>query len=152
MERNAGLKEGVTDGSLQALAAAGCGKNLMSLHLDSECLFLLLCLVCYLCPCVSSVLRLAPPLLGVASSLSPSLARALSSSCFSLLSLSADKGMERNAALKSGVTDGSLQALAAAGCGKNLTSLHLQCVCLFLLLCLAFFLFFFCSMLGSLSA
>ena len=71
MERNADLEEGVTDGSLQALAAAGCGKNLTSLTLRCECLFLLLSLVFFLWPCVSSVLRLAPSLLGVASSLSP---------------------------------------------------------------------------------
>ena len=62
----------------------------------------------------------------------------LFSSCFSL-SLSADKRMERNAALSQGVTDGSLQALAEAGCGKNLTSLTLWGECLFLLLSLAFF-------------
>ena len=71
MERNAALEEGVTDASLQALAAAGCGKNLTSLILRGECRFLLLSLVFFLCACVSSVLRLALPLLGVASSLSP---------------------------------------------------------------------------------
>ena len=34
--------------------------------------------------------------------------------------------------MQEGVTDASLQALAEAGSGKNLTSLHLQCECLFL--------------------
>ena len=42
------LKEGVTDGSVQALGEAGCGKNLTSLTLESECLFVLLSLVFFL--------------------------------------------------------------------------------------------------------
>ena len=61
----------VDDDFLRALVSAGCGKNLTSLTLRCECLFLLLSLVFFLWPCVSSVLRLALPLLGVASSLSP---------------------------------------------------------------------------------
>ena len=35
--KRAGLKEGVTDEGLRALASAGCGENLMSLTLRCEC-------------------------------------------------------------------------------------------------------------------
>lgn len=34
-----------------------------------------------------------------------------------------------SAGLEEGVTDDGLRALAAAGCGKNLTSLYLECEC-----------------------
>ena len=39
---DAGLREGVTDSGLQALASAGCGAQLTSLTLDGELLFVLM--------------------------------------------------------------------------------------------------------------
>ena len=156
MERNAGLQEGVTDGSLQALAAAGCGKNLTSLTLWCECLFLLLSLAFFRVLFFLLCRVWLYPLSDVASLLSPfpstrSLPlHALSRLPVSLSSHSADKRMERNADLRQGVTDGSLQALAEAGCGKNLTSLTLRGECLFFF-CLLFSscgLVFFCAALG----
>ena len=43
---NAGLKEGVTDSGLQALASAGCGSQLTSLTLSREFFFLIVVDVC----------------------------------------------------------------------------------------------------------
>ena len=91
------------------------------------------------------------PLLGVTSSLSPLPCTHSLFFVFLSLSLSADKRIERNAGLNEGVTDASLQALAQAGCGENLTSLTLSSECLFLLPLFVFFLlFFFCVGLGPL--
>jgi len=143
----------VDDDFLRFLVSLGCGKNLTSLRLGCECLFF--CFFCFLLvDCFSPVLRFAlslclasPPrcLLFLARSLS------LIFFVFLSLSLSADKRIERNAGLKEGVTDASVQALAEAGCGKNLTSLTLSSEFLFLLfLCfLLVALFFSCSCLAS---
>ena len=37
------MKRGVTDDGLRALASAGCGEKLTSLHLGSECCFVPVC-------------------------------------------------------------------------------------------------------------
>ena len=125
----------MTDASLQALAAAGCGENLTSLTLCCECLFLLASLFSS-CGPVFLLCWAWLPLVGVTSSLSPF-------SCTRSPSLSADKRIGRNAALEEGVTDASLQTLVQAGCGENLTLLDLSCQCLFLMsLCFSLSLFF----------
>ena len=82
----------MTDVSFQALAAAGCGKNLTSLHLAGEC------------PCFLF---------------------SLSSSFFLVFQRERTK-REHTTDLPAGVTDVSLQALAAAGCGNHLTTLVLR--------------------------
>ena len=90
----------MTDSSFEALAAAGCGKNLTSLTFRSECLSLSLSLL---------VAALVSPL-GCA-----------------LRVFSDTQREENNAGLHKGVTDSSFQALAAAGCGESLTSLYVEC-------------------------
>lgn len=164
----AGLKEGVTDSSFQALAHAGCGKKLTSLHLDGGLPLPSL----FFFPLFRRlhVLHLSSSPLPSSRSFSPSRrddafvclrARASVSlfffpfspcpvfypfpACFALfgffpfsvvLTLSSSALPD----LCEGVTDCSFQALAEAGCGKNLTSLSLMCeFFLFFLLLLFFF-------------
>ena len=102
------LKKGVTDEGLRALASAGCGEKLTSLHLECECC----CVpVCDLTVCGRGSGRAGYVLLTGA--LSP-----LFSSCLLFCKL---------AVLEARVTDSGLRALASAGCGKELTSLSLGC-------------------------
>ena len=95
----AGPQAGVTDNGLGALACAGCGKKLTSLHLYCE-----------------HVLSVGAAASGMEWKYAFS------------HRLLADFATD----LPEGVTDEGLSALASAGCGKNLTSLHLACGCLLL--------------------
>ena len=107
------LKEGVTDEGLRALASAGCGEKLTSLHLSCEC-----CCVSASEWVVGGIgsRRAGCVLLSVTRALSPLLSSCLLAFC-------------QRADLKEGVTDSGLRALASAGCGEKLTSLTLQCRC-----------------------
>jgi len=110
---HAGLQEGVTDSSFQALAEARCVHMLTALRLssesESECV----------CACVCVRARMFVFLFV----------------CVSVPAffISAKKGLSpwrvKNGicapALHDGVTDASFQALAEAGCGRNLMSLSL---------------------------
>ena len=111
----------VTDEGLCALASAGCGEKLTSLHLSCECCSIL---VSRLMVCGSGSVSVGCVCVSVTGDLSPLL------SCRRLLC--------KRTGLQGRVTDEWLCALASAGCGENLMSLHLDsecsCVLVFLFL------------------
>ena len=111
--QHADLEAGVTDDGLRALASAGCGEKLTSLHLSCEC-----CCVSASEWVVGGIgsRRAGCVLLSVTRALSP-----LWSSCLLAFCQRAD--------LKEGVTDEGLRSLASADCGAMLMSLSLVGEC-----------------------